>query len=179
MNLDDEHASFLSTIVFSPSSTSESQLTLVEPEKRHSTSSGFLGRADKSPSVRSFADSDSYSRRNHAKYGAIGNSAHLAQSLCESWIADSWLLEFAGFGLALLSLGALIITLLVYQSKALPHWKWGLTLNSLLSILSQVITWSITSAVAGALSQQKWLWFRKSTRPLKDFARFDEASNGP
>jgi hypothetical protein len=91
-------------------------------------------------------------------------------------VTDWWLLEVCVITLASLSLAGLIITLIVYHNKAIPHWRWGLTLNSLLSILSQIITLSVsvTKVLAGALIQQKWLWFRNSRRSLNDFERFDD-----
>ncbi|KAF4616234.1 hypothetical protein G7Y89_g15173 [Cudoniella acicularis] len=179
MDIDNEHASFLSTIAFPLPSPNESELTIINPRDRHSTSISTHNSVEKPPSSRSSANSNSNSRRNRTKYGVVGNSAHSARDLYHRWVTDSWLLELGGLGLTLLSMGALVVTLMVYQNKAPPQWRWGLTLNSLLSILSQVVALSITAILASALSQQKWLWFRNSTRSLKDFGRFDDASKGP
>lgn len=179
MDLHDEHASFLSTIAFSSSSPYESMLTLTEPGRHHSTTTLSPRLAEKPPGSRSSVNSSSSSRGESTKYGLISNSAQHARHSQRKWITDSWLLELGGLFLALLSMGALIVTLLLYQNKGVPQWGWGLTLNSLLSILSQITTVSITMVLAEALSQQKWLWFRKSARSLADFGRFDEASKGP
>jgi Protein of unknown function (DUF3176) len=113
------------------------------------------------------------------KYKSLSGASHGAQHLYNIWVTDSWRLEVASLCLALASMGTLIAVLVAYQNKAVPSWRWGLTLNSLLSILSQIITLSTTSILASALSQQKWLWFRNSTRSLKDFSLFDDASKGP
>ena len=149
--------------------------TLLNPRAIHRIASQSPSWAPKPESYYSTAKFNSM----RVKYESLGGSAYHAQYLYDTWVTDSWVLGIAGLGLALVSMGALIAVLLGYQNKVVPHWRWGLTLNSLLSILSQIITLSITIVLGGALSQQKWLWFRNSTRSLKDFDRFDNASKGP
>jgi hypothetical protein len=86
--------------------------------------------------------------------------------------------ELGALGLAALCLGAIVVILIVYHNSKLPSWSFGTTLNSILSILSHISTVGLVTALVGALSQQKWLRFRKSPKPLKDLAEFDEASRG-
>jgi hypothetical protein len=38
---------------------------------------------------------------------------------------------------------------------------------------------AIVLVTAEVVSQLKWTWFQKRTRPLKDMVTFDEASRGP
>ena len=178
MDRDDEHASFLPAISFPPPGTNTSELTLVSPAEYQNQSTISPSLREKPPGYLSSSNS-SNSRQNRTKYEFLGNSYQRIQRLYDNWVVDSWLLEVLSLGLAFVSMGALVVILTIYQNKPLPHWRWGLTLNSLLSIFSQLITLSITHALAGALSQQKWLWFRKSTRTLKDFGCFDDASKGP
>lgn len=65
-----------------------------------------------------------------------------------------------------------------YSGKPLPEWQYGLTLNSVISILATFAKASLVLPVAEALGQLKWFWFRRS-RTLDDFAAFDEAVRGP
>jgi hypothetical protein len=183
-NMVDEHTFFNlrgihSIAAQSPNSMAlenmDDEYTFLNPRDIHRITSQSPASTEKSAGYLSSAKSNS----KRVKYESLGGSAHRAQYLYDTWVTDSWVLEVAGLGLALVSMGTLIAVLVVYQNKAVPHWRWGLTLNSLLSILSQIITLSITSVLGGALSQQKWLWFRNSTRSLKDFGRFDDASKGP
>jgi len=99
--------------------------------------------------------------------------------LYHSWVTDWWLLELGALVIAALCLGCIIIVLFVYRNSPLPSWPWGITLNTLLSVLSQVSNLGLMTALIGAFGQQKWLWFRKSRKSLNDFNAFDKASRGP
>ncbi|MCJ1229317.1 hypothetical protein MMC12_005982 [Toensbergia leucococca] len=73
----------------------------------------------------------------------------------------------------------IVLTLYLHQDKPLPQWPCDITLNSLLSVLSQLGQWGLMGSVAKAIGQLKWLWFTQIKRPLTDFVAFDEASIGP
>jgi len=140
MNLDDEHTSFHSTIAFPPPSPNGSELTLVAPEGRQSISTLSPSVIGKSICFRSSTDSNPKSGQTKTHYGLIGQSTQYPKYWFDTWIIDYWFVELGALVLALFFTGALIVILLVDQNKAMPHWRWGLTLNSLLSILSQVAT---------------------------------------
>jgi hypothetical protein len=99
--------------------------------------------------------------------------------LYHSWVTDWWLLELGALVIAALCLGCIIIVLFVYRNSPIPSRPWGITLNTLLSVLSQVSNLGLMTALIGAFGQQKWLWFRKSRKSLNDFNSFDKASRGP
>lgn len=56
----------------------------------------------------------------------------------QSWLRDWWLLEIAGILLSLGATVAIILILALYDNKPLPHWKYGITLNAMLSVLSTI-----------------------------------------
>ena len=55
-----------------------------------------------------------------------------------SWYHDWWFWEVVGVVVSLGATAAIIIILTVYDDKPLPTWKYGITLNSMLSILSTI-----------------------------------------
>lgn len=96
-----------------------------------------------------------------------------------SWATDWWVLEILSWFSALLALGMIALVLGLHQNKPVPRWFSGITVNSLLSVLSQMGQWGLMGSVAKALGQLKWLWFARPKRPLMEFVAFDEASRGP
>ncbi|KAK8076328.1 hypothetical protein PG994_003600 [Apiospora phragmitis] len=64
------------------------------------------------------------------------------------------------------------------RRKPLPDWKYGITLNALVSVMSSVLKAAAVLPLAGGISQTKWLWY-KEPRPLKEMETFDDASRGP
>ena len=100
-------------------------------------------------------------------------------SLYSVWATNWWALELLGWLSAAWSLSMIVLTLYLHQDKPLPQWPCDITLNSLLSVLSQLGQWGLMGSVAKAIGQLKWLWFTQIKRPLTDFVAFDEASIGP
>ena len=103
---------------------------------------------------------------------------NLATSLYSTWITDWWMLEILSWLSAAWALAMITLTLALYHGKPLPHWPSGITMNFLLSVLSQIGQWGLMGSVAKTLGQLKWLWFARPKRPLMDFVAFDEASRG-
>lgn len=112
------------------------------------------------------------------KPSAGRNSFRSIERYYQSWVIDWWLLDIAALGPATICLGAIATILAIYSGKP-PSLPGSLNLNSILSILSQISTATLMKALVSSLSQQKWLRFRTSRKPLKDFGDFDEASRGP
>lgn len=96
----------------------------------------------------------------------------------QSWVTDWWLLNIAAIALATIFLGAIATILATYSGKS-PSLPGSLSLNSILSKLSQISTATLMKALVSSMSQQKWLRFRTSRRPLKGFGDFNEARRGP
>lgn len=78
-----------------------------------------------------------------------------------------------------LSFLAIVIVLAVYDQKPSPSLKWGLKLNTIISILAIASKSSLMFVVSETIGQLKWIWFRTGKRRLKSLQTFDEASRGP
>ncbi|KAK8129361.1 hypothetical protein PG999_001741 [Apiospora kogelbergensis] len=89
-----------------------------------------------------------------------------------------WLTEIGSCLIAFIVLVAIVCVLRRYDDHLLPDWRYGITLNALVSVLSSILKAAAVLPLAGGISQTKWLWYAKS-RPLKDMESFDDASRGP
>jgi hypothetical protein len=65
------------------------------------------------------------------------------------------------------------------RSSPLPPADFRDELNAIISILATAAKGALLLPVAEAISQHKWLWFRRSQRKLQDIETFDNASRGP
>ncbi|CAG7944807.1 unnamed protein product [Penicillium salamii] len=93
--------------------------------------------------------------------------------------ADTWLWEASAIIFSILCFTAMFCVVRVYDQQASPSLPYGITLNSVISILGTASKSSLIFAVAESLGQLKWMWFWKSRKPLRDFQSFDSASRGP
>lgn len=89
-----------------------------------------------------------------------------------------WLNEVASCLVAFGVLIAIICVLNQNDGQPLPEWKYGITLNALVSVLSTILKAAAVMPLAVGISQAKWLWYAEP-RPLKDIETFDDASRGP
>lgn len=90
-----------------------------------------------------------------------------------------WFWEIISITISLASFLAIIITLRVFDSKPLPEIPFGITLNTIASLLGTAVKTTLLLVVSSALSQLKWLWFHEKERRLQDLQIYDEASRGP
>lgn len=96
-----------------------------------------------------------------------------------SKINDYWVWEVVSCIGSVIALAAVIGVLLEYNGKALPDWPYGITINSVLSWITQFLTTCMVAAVASGISQYKWLNFSTGNRPLAEMNSYDWASRGP
>ena len=92
----------------------------------------------------------------------------------DTWSGETFLMSFS-----FLSFLAIVIVLAVYDQKPSPSLKWGLKLNTIISILAIASKSSLMFVVSETIGQLKWIWFRTGKRRLKSLQTFDEASRGP
>lgn len=92
---------------------------------------------------------------------------------------DTWLLECLAMAFSFASFIAVIIILKVYDQKPSPNLSYGLTLNSIVSLLATASRSSLLFVVAGAVGQLKWIWIQHRERRVLDIQSFDDASRGP
>lgn len=106
------------------------------------------------------------------------SAAKLAKSPISKF-NDSWAWEILSCLICLVCLACIVAVLLQYDGKPLPEWPYGITINSILSWITQVFTACMIGVVATCLSQSKWIHFKDKTRPLADMNSYDWASRGP
>lgn len=98
------------------------------------------------------------------------------------WYSNWWMPEILAWIVAVACLVALCIILHEYDGKPLPGWHHGITLNTIVAILSTVSKMLLMIPVAEGLSQMKWLWYGKKRNAggenLMDFQDIDKASRG-
>lgn len=97
------------------------------------------------------------------------------------WWPWEWLCELLAVG----SLAAMVIVLMVYHGKPQAEWRQSyFTLNGLVAFLATLTKTGLIIPVSAAIGQRKWLRFlpnkkgRQNARRLGDFETFDEASRG-
>ncbi|OJD13151.1 hypothetical protein ACJ73_09238 [Blastomyces percursus] len=106
-------------------------------------------------------------------------------------LLDWWLWEIGACVISLLALSATVAVLAVYSGNAAPELPkyiediilleteiLGARLNAIISVLTNVVNFSVLAAVAASINQLKWLWL-KDMRYLQDLQIFDNASRGP
>lgn len=89
-----------------------------------------------------------------------------------------WLLEISAWIISAAAISVTIIALFHYDGEPIPHWPYGLTMNTTISIFSIIVKACVLVPIAASISQLKCLWIQKE-RPLQDIQTFDEASRGP
>jgi uncharacterized protein DUF3176 len=103
-----------------------------------------------------------------------GNKRHTIDPV----VLTDWLFEVLCGILSLACLIAITIVLHAFDNRPVPTWRYGITLNTIVSLLASISTFSLIIPITAGLSQLKWLWFREK-RSLADFQILDNASRGP
>ncbi|KKZ64651.1 hypothetical protein EMCG_09433 [[Emmonsia] crescens] len=111
-------------------------------------------------------------------HGHVTSSDRPRQNWYLRLVLDWWLWEIGACVISLLALAAAITVLATYSGAMVPQLPKYLTLNTIISILTNIVKVSVLVAVAASISQLKWLWL-KDMRPLQDLQIFDDASRGP
>jgi len=100
-------------------------------------------------------------------------------SIYQRWTEDGWAFEIGCWIFSLLCLGSIVALLLVYDGKSAEPLPYGITLNTLVSILAVLCRLALLSPVTQAISQLKWIYFETTNgRCMRDFQEFDDCSRG-
>ena len=91
---------------------------------------------------------------------------------------DSWFYEIAGLFFGFVCFIAMVCVLCIYQEQSTPEVPYGITLNTLISILATASKASLAFAVGECIGQLKWSAFQ-SPRPLHYIQAYDSAGRGP
>lgn len=109
--------------------------------------------------------------------GDPAGSTRKQSSITRSF-SDTWTLEFLCWLLALVSLVTILIVLCEFNGQPLASWRSGVTLNTVINVVSQIAQTAVFVPVAASISQLKWISYSKA-RPVGDMEDFDKASRGP
>ena len=107
-----------------------------------------------------------------------------ARTASRSWKCTLrlWWQELFASVFSIACLVANIAVLRRLDGQAYTSWRvanFDVTPNTLISVLSSFSKASFLMAIAGGLSQLKWMHFRERARRLTDMQAFDDASRGP
>jgi hypothetical protein len=99
-------------------------------------------------------------------------------SLITRIILDTWIAETIACIFSTACITAIASILYVYDDKPIPRFPSGVTLNTIVSILSTSARSAIISTVSTCVGQLKWCWYRRSEMSLNDAQIMDDASRG-
>lgn len=97
------------------------------------------------------------------------------------WL-DSWLFEWMTLTFSVACFIAISIVLWIYDKKVRPEMAYGLSLNTIVSVLATGCKSALVLVIGEAISQLKWQWFQDPKQrqgQLIGMQRFDAASRGP
>lgn len=104
----------------------------------------------------------------------------LRTTFYSAWIQEWWLLEIISLLIGTGSIIAICIVLRHYQDQPSPRLNSiigvGITLNTIIAILTTAGRVFLLIPVAECISQQKWAWFSGSPKPVTDLETFDRGS---
>jgi len=92
-----------------------------------------------------------------------------------------WILECIYLVLAIGALAAMVSVVATARDEPIGPWRdshLNVSINTVVAILSAILTGTCTFIVGEVTGQTKWQWFEKP-RKLRDFAWIDSASRGP
>jgi hypothetical protein len=89
-----------------------------------------------------------------------------------------WKWEIGAIITTLVFFVSMVAVLVAYDGKPIFDWH-GVTLNTVISLLSTATKGTLMFAIAESISQWKWILFANESRPLMDLERVDSASRGP
>jgi hypothetical protein len=96
---------------------------------------------------------------------------------CHALVVE-WKWELFTWALGTVALASIIVLLAIFANKPLEKWKSKLSINTMVSALSQVAQSALAVPLASCVGQLKWIWLREH-RQAADLERFDDASRGP
>jgi hypothetical protein len=80
--------------------------------------------------------------------------------------------------IALGALLAIVATIRTHESKTIPEWKFGLTVNAIIAACTVVLKAAAGLVLAEGISHLKWI-SAAQPQPLSTFVAHDDASRGP
>lgn len=116
---------------------------------------------------------------NHASRSGKEQANHLRHS-CRKWYntLQDWRGEILTWVLATVSLFLILSLFARFHGRFVTDWKSRISINTIVSVLSQAAVSALLFMLAGCVGQMKWIWFEHE-KCLEDVEAFDRASRGP
>jgi hypothetical protein len=95
---------------------------------------------------------------------------------------EFWAWEWTALIVSFLAVTASAITLRIFDGRPIPQWSWhskGISVNSLLSLLSTLSRASLLMPIDECMGQLMWLRFAAQQHRLADVRMYSEATRGP
>lgn len=115
----------------------------------------------------------------------MGRKSHPAPPYQQQSLLSSFLPEILSLLLTIVSLAALVVLLITQDKKPIYTLRGGITLNTIVAVLSTISKASLLLVIGEGIGQWKWILFAARGsgdgrgRLLRDFDRVDKASQGP
>ena len=100
-------------------------------------------------------------------------------SILKALLFDSWIGEAIVMALSMCCLVAIALIVRHYDGKPLPQWRGGVTLNTVISVLSTTARSGMIFVVSATIGQLKWCSLGQTRRRISDMQAMDDASRGP
>lgn len=113
-------------------------------------------------------------------YMAPRNNIQNPNAAVQPSLIQAWMLEIVAWLVALTSLVGIWLLLRHFDNQPMPSFPYNITLNTIVSVMTQVVTICSGHVISEVIGQTKWIWYGSSRqRPLEDFKVFDDAVRGP
>jgi hypothetical protein len=126
--------------------------------------------------------SESHDGRSKAEDSHPLRSDKRSAGLARWWLGHRylslWWWEALCCIIALGALLAIVATIRVHESKPLPQWRYGLTVNAIISACAVVLKAAAGLVLAEGISHLKWIAVARP-QSLSSFVAHDDASRGP
>jgi hypothetical protein len=100
-------------------------------------------------------------------------------SIYNRLVMDTWVCEIIAMVFSVGCIVAIAFTVGNYNGGAIPLLRWGITLNTLIAVLSTAARAALIFVVSSSIGQLKWCWLARRGTRLQDIQVMDEASRGP
>jgi hypothetical protein len=100
-------------------------------------------------------------------------------SIIRRLLLDSWICEIIAMTFSIGCLVAIMTVVGAYDGKRIPQFVSGLTLNTIISVLSTASRSSLIFVASAIIGQLKWCWLKQSPRSIDNIQAMDNASRGP
>jgi hypothetical protein len=92
-------------------------------------------------------------------------------------ILQEWLWELLAWALGTVAISAIIVLLALFKGRLVRDWHSRISINTIVSVLSQAAVSTLLVSVSTCLGQMKLIWYQKKNW-LNDSDAFDRASRG-